>query len=242
MTSPGLLAGRFAPPRLLGRGGGAQRRDVSGISQVVLGNPGRCPDGPTLTIFVTDDSGSVTGGNDPIGNRYDEAAYALEKVARRCRCGQELATIIHFDVPTSADVPATPIRGHGKSMLLAGLRTPPEAASSNLGPSLRAAYEVAAAHSQHQAALVVASDFQLFDPDIERVLAAMAAFPGKVHAVVLRAAPPAQFMQDSRITITAVDYHSPVGAVARAVFGSLTTNRRGISHARKGGDHHTGNR
>jgi hypothetical protein len=239
VTGPVLLAGRFARPRLLGRGGAAQRPTASGLSQVVLGDPGRCPDDPTLTIFLTDDSGSVTGGNDPIGNRYIEAAYALDKVARRCRCGQELATVIHFDVPTSADVPATPIRGNGRSRLQTGLRTPPEAASSNLGPSLRAAYEAAVAHSQHQAALVVASDFQLFDSDVERVLADMAAFPGKVHAVVLRATPPAQFMQDSRVTVTAVDYDSPVGAVARAVFGSLTSNRLGGSHTRKGGGHHT---
>jgi uncharacterized protein with von Willebrand factor type A (vWA) domain len=112
-------------------------------------------------------------------------------------------------------------------LLQAGLRTPPEAASSNLGPSLHAAYEAAAGHSQHQAALVVASDFQLFDPDLERVLADMAAFPGKVHAVVLRATPPAQLMQDARVTVTAVNYDSPVGAVARAVFGSLTTSRVG---------------
>src|SRR4051794_18672522 len=70
---------------------------------IALGHPGRCPAMPTHLSLLFDDSGSITspGGNDPIGNRFAEARLAIDAVARRCRCRQELVSVIHFDVPTS---------------------------------------------------------------------------------------------------------------------------------------------
>lgn len=228
MSTPYLLPGRLAPGVLRGPAASLAPSVSDELARVALGHPGGCPESPTLTIFDFDDSGSVTGGNDPIGNRYAEARHALARVARRCRCHEELAAVLHFDSPTAADVPPTAIRRR-RAVLDAGLAPPSTGGSSSLGASLEAAYSLAAAHPRHAATLVVLSDFELFDADVPRVLRRFADFPGTVRAVVLRAVPPQVLVDDPRVTVTRVDYASASGAVAHAVFGGLTALRPGRS-------------
>lgn len=192
-----------------------------------LGSPGRCPKRPTLTVFDFDNSGSVCGigGNDPIGRRFDEATLAVEAVGRRCRCRQELVAVTNFDTPNSGDVPPTPIRG-GMAAIKQGLRIPGDGGgSSNLGPSLESVERLVALYPNHLPIVVVLSDFELFDPDVPGVLDRLAAFPGLVHAVVLRSDPPERLVEDPRVDVTHISHGDPPGSLARAVFGALTRTR-----------------
>jgi len=193
-----------------------------------LGNPGRPSPVPTLLIALFDNSGSVTspGGTDPLSNRYAEVTKAFAVVARK-GSPRELGAIIHFDTPSSGEAGPVPITRTGFVKLRTGLRPPPDGAgSSELGPSLRRAVEIAKAHSDHEATLIVLSDLQLFDPEPAEVLSDLAAFPGEVHAVVLGRQLPAGVL-DERITVTPIDQDSRPGAVARALFSSLVTHRPG---------------
>lgn len=202
-----------------------------------LGDPGRPAPFPTLLVAVFDDSGSVTSpaGTDPLSNRYAEVTEAFRVVARR-GAAHELGAVLHFDTPSSGQVGPVPLTRRGLLVLRRGLRVPANGAgSSELAPSLHAATGLAASYPDHQATLVVLSDFALLDPDPGPVLTELAAFPGQVHAVVLGRALPAGVL-DERITVTPIDRDDPPGAVARALFSSLTTHRigRGLT---KGGSH-----
>jgi hypothetical protein len=214
------------PSHLLGHGTGGAQRLHSDLLDHRLGHPGRCPQTPTLVIMLFDNSGSVEGGNDPSGNRYAEAALALEKVARRCKCTAELAAVVHFDTPTSGDVAPLPINSTGHVAIARGLAPPPDGSGcSILGPSLQVALQLAHAHPRHHASLLVFSDFELFDPDIPGLLDQFAAFPGDVHAIVLRRPAPQQLVADPRVAVTPISYESQTGDVARALFAVLTARR-----------------
>lgn len=193
-----------------------------------MGSPGRPAPVPTLLITVFDNSGSVISpvGTDPLSNRFAEVAHAFAAVA--CRGSRhELGAVLHFDSPTSGDVPPMPITRHGLMRLRRGLQVPPDGAgSSELGPSLRQAVELAEAHPDHHATLVVLTDFQLLDPDPVQVLVGLAAFPGQVHAVVLGGHAVGD-LPDSSVTVTKIGWEDPPGAVARALFSSLVTHRPG---------------
>jgi hypothetical protein len=202
-------------------------------SDIVLGYAGRCPLEPTHLILNFDNSGSVgsAGGNDPIGNRFAEARLAIEAVSRRCRCDRELVSIVHFDCPTSGDVPPSPLNRQRSRQIERGLAIPPDGAGASLlGPSLQEAYRLAERFPDHQHVLCVLSDFLLFDDDLPKVLDDFSAFPGTLHAVVLRATPPSRLLDDGRIQVTSVDYTDRPGAVAQAVFGAATTHRRQRRH------------
>ncbi|MFD8943314.1 hypothetical protein [Streptomyces californicus] len=153
----------------------------------LLGSAGRPATVPTLLITDFDNSGSVTSpvGSDPLSNRFAEVAHAFSVVARR-GARHELGVVLHFDTPSSGDVQPTPITRRGLARLRSGLHVPPDGAgTSELGPSLCRAVEIANAHPDHLATLVVLSDFWLLDPEPSVVLAGLTAFPGDVHAVVL---------------------------------------------------------
>lgn len=222
-----LLPGRLVSPSLLGVEPPhlpAKEPDPA----YKLGSPGKPSPVPTLVIALFDNSGSVTspGGTDPLSNRYAEVARAFQVVARK-GSRHELGAIIHFDTPSSGEVEPTPITRTGMIRLRVGLRPPADGAgTSELGPGLERAYEIAENHPDHRATLMVLSDFQLFDPEPGQVLSGLAAFPGEVHAVVLGDWLPPGVL-DERITITYVDRISPPGAVARAVFGRLVAHRPG---------------
>jgi hypothetical protein len=195
--------------------------------RLLLGDPGRCGEQPTLVITVFDDSGSVTSpaGADPVSNRYQEARQALRTVARRCRCGQCLGSVLHFDLV--AGVPPTALTKRLVSGLEAGLRPPADAVGcSVLGPSLSEAYEITERYPEYLSTLVVLSDFELFDPNVGEVLTRLAAFPGDVHAVVLGRRGLDGGL-DPRIQVTPIRRDDPPGALAQVVFASLTAHRVG---------------
>src|SRR3954462_13083097 len=111
-------------PRLWGFASRPVRGTAAETSRFLLGPVGNCPGKPTLLIAVFDDSGSVLGGNDTTGRRYEEAAIAFDAVGRRCRCDDELAAILHMDRPNSADVPPTPLNRRRGGRFDVGLTVP----------------------------------------------------------------------------------------------------------------------
>lgn len=223
-----LLPSKFCAPLLL------EQRPVATTSprlkrKIPLGTPGRCPKVPTLTIMIADDSGSLYGpvGNDPLSNRYAEARQAIRTVSWGCNCGTCIAAIIHFDAPTSGCVEPRPFSRAGLRQLLAGLAVPTDAAgASALGPSLGKAESLAAANPDHQPVLIILTDWQLFDDDIEELMHRLGTFPGLVYAVALRIDPPPG-MLDSTINVVTITAASPPGSLARAVFDGLTAHRFG---------------
>ena len=223
-----LLPSQIEASQVFGLEGEHQpRRSVSRTPQINLGRPGRCPEQPIFFINDFDNSGSVSGvaGNDPVGNRFAEARLAIESVATRCRCGDELVALLNFDSPTSVDVPPTAMKG-GMSVLEQGLKIPADGAGSSvLGSSLGLARRLVDHYSEHQGVLVVLSDFELLDRDVPGVLKDLCDFPGLVHAVVLRSAPPQQLVDDPRVAVTQVTHSDPPGALAKAIFAALTATR-----------------
>jgi hypothetical protein len=183
---------------------------------------------PTLLIAVFDNSGSVMGpqGTDALSNRYAEVEHAFSVVARR-GSPRELGAIIHFDTPSSGEVAPTPLTRQGLVRLRAGLHPPTDGAgTSDLGPSLARATELAKRHPEHETTLVVLSDFFLTDSDPGTVLSDLAAFSGTVHAVVLGGRPTAGLLSKD-ITTTVVTHESRPGVVARALFAGLVAHRPG---------------
>jgi len=220
----GLQPSDFAPGALLGH----PTHNALGDPKLVVGDPGRCPGHASLLIVIFDDSGSVIlpTGSDPVSNRYAEAGAAFDALARRCRCGQCQAAVLHFDLV--GGVGPLPLRRRVPTALSRALAIPPDAAGcSLLGPSLAAAARIVdRAPAVRDLKLVVFSDFQLFDPDLDRVLADLADFPGDVHAVALGANPDISRL-DPRITVTRLTAQDPPGALARALLRSLAQGRRG---------------
>lgn len=183
---------------------------------------------PTLLIADFDNSGSVTSpaGTDPLSNRFAEVAHAFSVVARR-GARHELGAVLHFDAPSSGEVRPTQITRRRFVRLRAGLHVPPDGAgTSELGPSLRRATEIADAFPDHAATLVVLSDFWLLDPDPSSTLRELAEFPGDVHAVVLGNRLGSRALDD-HIAVTHIERDDPPGAVARALFSSLVARRPG---------------
>lgn len=226
-TRPMLLGSGLLASRLLGAPA-PSRPAWTARPTYALGSPGRPATVPTLLIAVFDNSGSVASpqGSDPVSNRYSEMEYAFSVVARRGST-RELGAIIHFDTPTSGDVSPTPITRKGLVGLQAGLRPPADGAgTSDLGPSLARATEMAEDHPEHETTLLVLSDFFLTDSDPGAVLSDLAAFPGTVHAVVLGGRLPAGVLSED-VTTTDVTQESKPGVVARALFAGLVAHRPG---------------
>jgi hypothetical protein len=225
-----LLSGPQLSGQLFGEGRLGVRSGVNDrtLAAVRLGPVGKCPDAPVLLITTVDNSGSVvgTGGNDPCGNRFQEMRLAIETVAKRCKCGNELVAMLNFDSPNSADVAPTSLRD-GIGSLGRGLAIPQHSAGSSvLGPSLAQARHIADRHPNHRVVFVVLSDFQLFDSDVAGVLSEFTDFPGKPHAVVLRSAVPAALVEDPRVIVSPVNSTDPAGTLAKAIFTALTATRR----------------
>jgi len=193
---------------------------------IKLEQPPACRHQRSLTTIVLDGSGSVTAmnGNDPMGRRFEETALALTHMSRTCRCGQELAAVVHFD-PGVCDRGPEPLDRRGLRVLADALVVPPGGTSSLLGPSLDVAERLGASHPDHGHVVVVMSDFLLFDPDVGGVLDRLGRFPGRVHTVVLGTEPPDQLVTDNRIMIARIRWDSPPGEVARAVALALAAPR-----------------
>jgi hypothetical protein len=183
---------------------------------------GPCRHQPVLLILLFDNSPSVTTVHDAPGQRFDEAAIALDHYRRRCSCGQELVAVRTFDRRTSSDVGPFTLDGRGWPLVTAALRAPAEIESgwSRLRPALRDAEWLAQRYSQHRTALVVFSDFKLFDWFPSLVLDRLCDFPGRVHAIVLDAEPPAR-LGYGPVAVSRITAGSPPGTVARTVVAAL---------------------
>src|SRR4051794_3385637 len=122
MTRDTLLSPQLAGPALPGSGS-SEQRPVAGDRHldVYPGNPGACPHEKVIYLNLFDNSGSITGGNDPIGQRFEEVAHTLRHLSRFCKCGREFSSIVHFDTPTSGDVAPTKLNGKGLAALAEGL-------------------------------------------------------------------------------------------------------------------------
>lgn len=231
MTS--VLNPQLLGPQLLGADGEPDATaSVRNDQPFALGHPGRCSGERVVYLNVFDNSGSMSGGNDPIGNRFAEVRACLQHLARYCRCGRELSCILHFDTPTSGDVLPTRLDRSGLRKLEVGLAVPPDGAGiSLLTPSLDRAEAMAASQPDFTVALTVLSDFELFDPP--GVLDRLTNFPGVVHAVVFRSAPPTTLVDAPDVLVTSVQPTDPPGAVAHAIFTSMTHLRRAPRRTRQ---------
>ena len=191
-----------------------------------LGHAGRCPAVPTLTIILFDDSGSVAmpGGTDPIGNRYAETRAAF-KALQVCDCMKCSAAIRHFDTPHADAGPSRLGQRRSQAQLANALCIPASAEGSSLiTNALAEAERIASQHPHHASRLVVFTDWDLFDPPgyIERLID----FPGTVLAVGVGANVPSE-LKGANVTALRVDYSDKPGAVARAVFRELVSDRPG---------------
>lgn len=230
LSGPQLSGPLFGEGRLGVRSAAVDRT----LASVRLGPVGKCPEMPVIFIATADNSGSVVsvGGNDPCGNRFQEMRLAIEAVARRCKCGNDLVALLNFDSPNSGDIPPTPLR-NGMATIERGLAMPLDGSGcSLLGPSLAQARRIADQHPNHHVVFVALSDFQLFDGDVTGVLQAFANFPGQPHAVVLRSAVPQALADDPRVVVSPVNPADPPGTLAKAVFAALTATRRVPSRKR----------
>jgi hypothetical protein len=226
-VSQRLLRGTLLDPHLLGHAH-VTAATVSGSGRVGLGPLGRCPHHPVCTWFVVDSSGSVSGthGNDPTARRFDEARLAVHAVARRCRCGRERIGIVHFDTPTSLDLHPTRIDQHGLRGIERCLAIPRDAAGQSLlRTSLDTVITLASGMPDHLHVLVALTDFQLFDDDLPGLYRDLSRFPGAVHAVSLRSAPPAELEHDANVVVTHITPDAQRGSVARAILAGLTEHR-----------------
>lgn len=221
-----LQRGRLAPSHLLGTGGGTARGPRNDLN-IVLGNPGSCPTEPTLVISINDDSGSMLGGSDSTGLRYTEFGIAIDRVRRRCRCDRELVAVLHMNRTTSADRAPLPLNRRANTDIAGGLVVPSDGdGASTMGDTLRRATELAASYPNHRAVLAAFSDYELTD-NLTQLTADLAAFPGKVHAIVMRSQPPRPLLDSDAITVTHVAAGAAPGALAQALFTALTTHRPG---------------
>ncbi|MHA3021799.1 hypothetical protein ACXPWS_16300 [Mycobacterium sp. BMJ-28] len=221
-----IAPGKLAAAVLTGAGGMAGMRSARTGLKLSFPSPGRCPEQPTLLMCVFDDSGSMLGGNDSAGLRYEEAALAVQAVGKRCRCGAERVAVLHMNRPTTADLDPTPIQPRHWPDIDTALDIPADTdGASMMIDTLQRAASIAGQHTGHRIVLLAFSDFELFE-DLQQLAVALTVFPGKAHAVVMRSHPPAIFAEYDAITVTHVPTGQEPGLVARTVFDVLTGPRR----------------
>jgi hypothetical protein len=244
LLQPGLLA-----PALLGDGRSGHHQPAPGAPSEPL-HPdlasdsgidvafelpelGPCRHQPVLLILLFDNSPSVTTVHDPAGQRFAEAAVALDAYRRRCSCGRELVAVRTFDRRTSSDVGPVPLDGPGWPQVTAALTTPPEIdnGGSQLRPALREAEWLTHHHPTHRPALVVFSDFELIDWFPGLVLERLCDFPGQVHAIVLDAEPPPRLC-NRPVAVSRITDGSPPGTVARTIVTALADTHPAGGHVR----------
>lgn len=206
---------------------------------IELGWPGIEPKRPCLVIVNFDDSGSVTApqGNDPVGNRFEEARRAIKLVADWTYSSRSKLAVLHFDHPLGASGVVALNDWHLQRTLDPSLRNPGGWGTSDLLPSVAQMERLAAAHPDHDAIGVVVSDFELTDADPSEVLSRLRAFPGRIHAVVLGGQVPPDLVDADNVTTTPLSPGDPPGAFASALHRSLTATRRAARHSLLHGPH-----
>jgi hypothetical protein len=194
-----------------------------------LGSVGLNPKKATVNLIGFDHSGSVvaTGGADPLGNRFNEARRAVDAVARAAN-RKTLVGVLHFDQPSSADVPPTVVADRqGLARVRQSLGVPRDArGSSDLGPLMSKATRIAKQFPEHDLFLTLFTDFEITDADPGQVFDQIAQFPGIVHAISLNRRAPLD-LRAPNIIITEVMFGDPSGSVAAALHASLTATRPG---------------
>lgn len=207
---------------------------------VELGWPGLEPKDPCLDVFIFDSSGSVVAplGNDPVGNRFEEASKAIALVAQWSFTDRSKVAILHFDHPAGASN-VVPLNDRLlKRKLSPYLGNPGGMGTSDLLPSLVELERLAAEHPDHDVRATIFSDFELTDARPEEVFARLGAFPGSIHAVVLGGQVPPDLVQDN-ITVTPLSPSDAPGTFAAALLRSMTATRRAarysVLHAPHGG-------
>lgn len=229
MTDSKLHQVRLLNPYLLGHQESLCTNTVRGqrATKVALGEVGSCPDRPSLTVIIADDSASITAqtGHDPLAQRYSEAKRAIDHIGRSCNCRHEFVAIIHFDQPSPLDVPPQRLHRRGRLRLRSGLRSTGARGSSDLSPAFDKAERLATQFRSFSIGIVVMTDFLLTDRDPSEVLGRLVSFEGHVHAVALNAEPPQTLKNVPHVSISMITQNSEPGATARAIFESMTSNR-----------------
>lgn len=206
---------------------------------IELGWPGLEPKRPCLVMLDFDSSGSVIApqGNDPIGNRFNEARRAIRLVADWTYTSRSKVAVLHFDHPDGASGVGSLNDRRLLQRLDPSLQDPGGRGISDLLPSLSEMERLAAAHAGHDLVGVIVSDFELSDVDPSEVFTRLRAFPGRIHAVVLGGHVPPDLVGADNITVTPLSAGDPPGAFAAALHRSLTATRVAARHSLLHGSH-----
>lgn len=193
---------------------------------VELGWPGIEPKETCLDVFIFDSSGSVIAplGNDPVGNRFEEAKAAIRLVAQWSFTDRSKVAIIHFDHPRGASGVITLNDRNLARKLAPSLRNPGGRGISDLLPSTIELERLAREYPDHEVRATIFSDFELTDARPEEVFARLGSFSGRIHAVVLGGLIPPDLVQDN-ITVTPLAPADAPGTFAAALLRSMTATR-----------------
>ncbi len=186
----------------------------------------KCRHRPSLTVFLFDESGSVHSRSDParpIANRRAETSAVIDHLGT-CRHGCDLIASIYFDTGAH-DLDPTPLTKAGVGIIRRALANPAPASSSCMATALAKAKAIASRYPDHDVAIVAFTDFELFDADVDSVLADFANVDARPHAVVLHSPVPAPLWSDTRVTVTHIRWDSTRGAVAHALLPTLGRQR-----------------
>lgn len=199
-----------------------------------LGNAGRDPVLPCIFSLCFDDSGSLTGGNDPVGARYEEVQLALRHIGAASHTSTQQLVIFRLDHPQVAPVGPLPLHTkRTREKLLNGVYPPTKTiGSSMLTPAMSAMNQFAEKHPSVHRVAVIFSDFELADLNPAQAYEEMAKFPGTIHAVVMNATPPPALTNLPNVCVTRVSSTDPPGRLAAALAHSLTAHRPGATPAR----------
>lgn len=200
---------------------------------IELGWPGLEPKRPCLVVLNFDSSGSVIApqGNDPIGNRFEEAKRAIKLVADWTYTSRSKVAVLHFDHPLGASG-VLPLNDRRLLQRFdPSLQNPGGLGISDLLPSLAEMERLAEAHPEHDLIGVIVSDFELSDVDPSEVFTRLRAFPGRIHAVVLGGNVAPDLIGADNITVTPLNVGDPPGAFAAALHRSLTATRLAARHS-----------
>ncbi|SIS17829.1 hypothetical protein [Microbacterium sp. RURRCA19A] len=200
---------------------------------IELGWPGLESKRPCLVMLNFDSSGSVIApqGNDPIGNRFNEARRAIRLVADWTYTSRSKVAVLHFDHPLGASGVVSLNDRRLLQRLDPSLQNPGGRGISDLLPSLSEMERLAEAHPEHDLIGVIVSDFELSDVDLSEVFTRLRAFPGRIHAVVLGGQVPPDLVGADNVTVTTLSAGDPPGAFAAALHRSLTATRVAARHS-----------
>ncbi len=199
---------------------------------VELGWPGLEPRRPCLDVIVFDSSGSVIAplGNDPVGNRFEEARGAIRLVSQWTLTDRPKVAVIHLDHPLGASGVVALNDRHLARRVNPSLRNPGGPGTSDLLPSICELERLAVAYPGHDIRATIFSDFELTDARPDEVFTRLGAFPGHVHAVVLGGQIPPDLLQDN-VMVTPLSPEDAPGTLAAAILRSLAASRRSAHHS-----------